>query len=90
MHPTTPLEKIAARKREIEYLATQLDEMEQEAKKVMDVTTLFWGSIVQDEQLAQLTTQLQEEEGKLTKLKTSLRVMPLMVHITKSVELKEL
>ena len=63
VHPATPLEKIAEQKSAIAYLETQLDEMEQEAKKMTDATTYFWESVVQDEQLAQLTKQLQEEEG---------------------------
>ena len=90
VHLTIPPEKIAVRKSAIEYLATQLNEMEKEVKKVTDVTSQFQGSIVDDEQLAQLTTQLQEEEGDLATLKTSLRVMPMMVQITKSANLKEM
>ena len=38
VHPSTPPEKIAPQKSEIEDLATHLDEMEQEAKKVNDTT----------------------------------------------------
>ena len=37
--------------------------MEQEAKTVMEETTHFWKSIVKDEQLDQLTTQVQEAKG---------------------------
>ena len=48
-------------------------------KKVTDPTTQFWESVVQDEQLVQLTTHLQEAEGKMEKLKTTMRAMPPMV-----------
>ena len=71
-------------------LATQLKEMEQEAKKVAQDTKQFCGSVVQDEQLEQLTTQLQEVEGQLETLKTLLRALPPVVQITKFAELKEL
>ena len=74
----------------MEDLVTQLEEMEQEAKKVTEETTQFWGSVVQDEQLEQLNTQMQEEEGQLATLKTSLRALPPVVQITKSAQLKEL
>ena len=74
----------------MEDLATQLEEMEQEAKKETDVTTQFWGSVVQDEKLEKVTTQLQDAKGQIETLKTSLRNMPLMVQITKSVELKDM
>ena len=43
-----------------------------------------------DEKLVQLNTQLQEDKGKLVTLKMTLRVMPPMVQITGSAELKEL
>ena len=39
VHPATPPEKLAERKSVIEELAMQLDEMEQEVKKVRDATT---------------------------------------------------
>ena len=42
VHPTMPPEKIAAQKSEIEDLATQINEMEQEVKKVTATTTQFW------------------------------------------------
>ena len=64
--------------------------MEQEAKTIMEVTTYFRQSVVQDVQLDQLTTQAQEDEGQLTTLKTALRALPLMVQITWSEELKDL
>ena len=38
IHPSTPLEQIAARKDEIEELATQLNELEKESKKFIDAT----------------------------------------------------
>ena len=46
MHPNMPPEKIESRKTKIEYLETQLDELEYEAKEVTDMTTQFWGSVV--------------------------------------------
>ena len=39
VHPATPPEKIAEQKSAIEYLETQLDEMEQEENKVTNATT---------------------------------------------------
>ena len=50
----------------------QFETMEQEAKEIMEATTQFWQSVVQDEQLNQLTMQVQEAEGQLMTLKTSL------------------
>ena len=44
----TPPEQAAERKITIEYLETQLEEMEKEAKKVTNATTQFWGSVFQD------------------------------------------
>ena len=46
VHPDTPSEQIAERKRTIDNLATQLEEMEQEAKKLTNATMQFWGSVV--------------------------------------------
>ena len=40
--------------------------------------------------MEKLTKKLQEEEGKLVTLKTSLRALPLVIQITKYAELKEL
>ena len=74
----------------MEDLATNLEEMEQEAKKVTKGTMQFWGTIVQDEKLEQLTKQLQEEEGYLVKLKMKLREIPPVFQITRFAELKEL
>ena len=54
--------------------------MEQEAKAITEETMQFWKSIVQDEQLDQLTVQVQEVEGQLTTLNSALKDMPLMVH----------
>ena len=85
VHPDTPPEQVVKRKIVMEYLAKQLEEMDQEAKKVTETTTQFWGSIVQDEKLEQLTTQSQKAKGQLAKLKTSLRVIPPVVQITNSV-----
>ena len=78
------------RKTSIEEITTQFGTMEQEAKTMMEATTQFWKSIVQDEQLDQLTVQVQEVEDQLTTLKTSLKAMPLMVQITRATELKDL
>ena len=74
----------------IEEIAVQFEIMEQEAKTIMEEMTQFWQSIVQDEQLDQFTKHVQEAEGQLTSLKTSLRALPLMVQITWSEELKDL
>ena len=72
------LEQVAEHKTSIEEISTQFGILEQEAKTIMEMTTQFWQSIVQDEQLDQLTEQVQEAEGQLTLLKA----MPLMVQIT--------
>ena len=66
--PGTPPEQDTEHKSVIEYLATQLEEMDNKAKHVTDTTTHFWGSVVQDEQLEQLNTQLREGEGQLATL----------------------
>ena len=63
--------------------------MEQEAKTIMEAKMHFWQSIIKNEQLDQLTVQVQEAKGKLMTLMTSLRAMPLMVQITWAKELKD-
>ena len=80
--PTTLLEQVAERKASLEEIATQFSHMKQEAKFIMEETTQFWQSIVQDEQLDQLTVQVQEEEGQLKTLNSIVKAMPLMVQIT--------
>ena len=55
IYPDTPPEKIAKCKSSIEEIATQFEEMEQEAKNITEAMTQFWGSVVQDERLEQLT-----------------------------------
>ena len=50
VQPTTPPEQVAKRKASIEDISTQFESMEQEAKTIMEATTQFWQSIVQDEQ----------------------------------------
>ena len=79
VQPTMPPEQVAERKNSIEEITTQFGTMEQEVKTVMEATTQFWQSIVQDELLDLLTVQVQGAEGKLTTLKTSLKAMLLMV-----------
>ena len=86
----TPPNQVAETKSSIEDIATKFESMEHEAKTIMEATTQFWQSIVQDEQLDHLPTQVQEAEVQLTTLKTSLRAMPLMVQITLAEELKDL
>ena len=49
-------EQVAEWKDSIEEIVTQFETMEQEAKTIMEATTQFWQSIVQDEQLNQLNT----------------------------------
>ena len=58
VQPMTPAKQVANRKSSIEYITTQFESMDQQAKTIMEVTTQFWQSIVQDEQLDQLTTQV--------------------------------
>ena len=76
VHLETLPRKIPKRKSAIEDVVTHLEEMKQEVKKVIDATMQFWGSVVQNEQLAQLTNELQEVEGQLPTLKMKLREMP--------------
>ena len=90
VNPGTPLEKAANCKSAIEDFATQLEELEKEAKFVTDATTQFWGSVVQDEKLEQINTQLEEAEEQLDTLSTLLRTMPPVVQVTKEVDLKKL
>ena len=73
-----------------EEIATQFDEMEQDAKNIMEATTQFWGSVIHDEQLEKLTIHLQEVKNQLETLKTTLRTMPPLVSITRSIEINEL
>ena len=90
VQPTTPPEQVAERKASVEEITTHFKSMEQEAKTIMEETTHFWQSVVQDEQLDHLTMQVQEVEVQLMTLKTSLRSMPSMVQITQAEELKDL
>ena len=83
VNPGTPLEKDAEHKSAIEEFATQLEQMEKEAKLVTDVNTQFWGSVVQNEQLEKLNKQLGEGKAQLATLRTSLRIMPPVVHVKK-------
>ena len=41
--------KISNRNNAIAEVVAQLEELEQEAKKITEETTKFWGSIIQDE-----------------------------------------
>ena len=47
----TLLKQVIERKASIEEIMTQFETMEQEAKTIMEATTQFWHSIIQDEQL---------------------------------------
>ena len=47
--------KIYERKNAIEEVVAQIEELEKEAKKVIEPTIEFWGSIIQDAQLEKLT-----------------------------------
>ena len=53
--------------------------MEQEAKKILEATTQFWGSVIKDEQLDQLSKQAWEADAQLTTLMVTLRTMPPMI-----------
>ena len=90
VYQDTPPEQIAKWKGSIKEIVTQFEEMEQDAKKITEATTQFWGNVVKDEQLEKLTKQLQEAEGQLVTLKKTLRTMPPIVQIMWSIELKEL
>ena len=59
VYPNTPLGKIVEQKGVIEEMKAQFEEMEQDTTKITEVTTQFWGSIVQDKQLEKLTKHLQ-------------------------------
>ena len=65
IHPSMPPEQISLRKGEIEEMETRLDELEQDSEKVIDATTQFLGSIVQDEHLEKMIAQLQEADKQL-------------------------
>ena len=54
VQPPTPLEQVDETKASIEEIATQFETMEQEAKRIMEATTQFWQSVVQEEQFDQL------------------------------------
>ena len=58
IQPMTPSEQVAERKASIEEIVTRFETMEQEAKTIMEATMHFWQSVVQDEQLDQLTVQV--------------------------------
>ena len=83
-------EQIVEHNDAIEFFAAQFEAMEQEAKKISEERTQFWGSVIQDEQLDQLTMQAREADNKLTTLKMKLRTMLLMVQVPWSIELREL
>ena len=55
VQPMTLLKQVVERKDSIEEIMTQFETMEQEAKAIMEATTQFCQSIVQDEQLDQFT-----------------------------------
>ena len=90
VYPDTPLEQVVEQKSAIDEIAAQFEKTKQEAKNIMKAMTQFWGSVIQDEQLEQLTKQSQESEEQLETLKMALRTMPPIVHITQSMELKDL
>ena len=86
----TPLEKALDLKGSIEDVTTWIQDIEKEGKLITDATTQFWGSVVQDKQFEHLNIQMREVEVQLAALRTSLIAMPLVVQVTKEVELKEL
>ena len=90
VYADTPPEQVTEQKSVIEEIATYFEETKQDAKNIMEATTQFWGSVIQDEQLEQLTKKLQEAENQLEMLKTTLKTMPPLVSITWSAELKEI
>ena len=53
-------------------------------------TPSFWKSIMQDEQLQQLDAQLHEVDAQLASMKASLNSIPMMIQITKAIEIKVL
>ena len=85
-----PPKQAAADKGMIEYVATKLEDSEKAAKRITNETTQFWISVVQDEQLQKLSTQLHEAKAQLIEMRVSLKKMPLIVKVTKAVELKAL
>ena len=60
--PTTPPEQLATLKRKIKDAVTQVEYYEKMANNLADETAQFWMSMVQDEQLQQLSMQLHEVE----------------------------
>ena len=69
---------------------TQFEATKQEVKTIIEATTHFWKSVIQDEQLDRLTKQAQEAEAQLMMLNTLLREISIMVQIKHSKELKDL
>ena len=58
VQPMMPLEQVDERKASIQEIVTQFETMEQEAKIIMEATTQFWQSIIQDKELDPLTMQV--------------------------------
>ena len=63
MTPRTPPEQVVECKTKIEEVYAQLEESEKDTKAITYYTAQFLGSVVQDEQLQQLSMQLQEAEA---------------------------
>ena len=52
------LEVVDSYKSTIKYAVTWIEDREKKAKEITDATMQFWGSVVDEEQLEQLNTQL--------------------------------
>ena len=55
VYPYTAPEQLTKWNISINEIAAQFEEIEQEAKNIIEAMTQFWGSVIQDEQLEQLT-----------------------------------
>ena len=53
--------------------------MEKYSQSIAEEMTQYWISVVQDEQIQKLCTQLNELEAQLTMLRGSLKMMPPIV-----------
>ena len=58
MNPYMHLEVVDSYKSTIKYAVTWIEDREKKAKEITDATMQFWGSVVDEEQLEQLNTQL--------------------------------
>ena len=81
---------IFEQKNTIEEITAQFEAMEEEVNMITKAMTQFQKSVIQDDQLDELTKQAWKAKAQLMTLKTSLKEMPLIVKIACFEELKDL